>query len=168
MELLSFKGRANRLDFWLIVIGLTLLIQFLGLIVIVLIGPLFSTLDESALRVIQAVWTLFLALLLVWPILAVGVRRAHDRGATGYGFIAFRVFGLLLDGWAATITWRGVPADSLEMVVLGAASLIMLGGWLFFVVTLGFLPGNPKANRYGLPPGLARNEFRTTSLDSLD
>lgn len=168
MELLSFKGRANRLDFWLIVVGLTLLIQLLGLIAAFLIGPLFSTLDEPALRVVQAVWTLFWALLLVWPVLAVGVRRAHDRGATGYGFIAFRVVGLLLDGWAATITLRGVPTDAPEMMVLGATSLIMLGGWLFFVVTLGFLPGNPKANRYGPPSGLARNDFRTTSLDSLD
>lgn len=114
MELFSFKGRANRLDFWLIVVGLTLLIQLLGLIAGFLVAPLFSALDEAALRVVQAVWTLFWSLLLVWPVLAVGVRRAHDRGATGYGFIAFQGFVLLLNGWEATIIVRGVPADAPE------------------------------------------------------
>ena len=70
--LLSFDGRINRAKFW---IGIAAMWVVLTLIVIVAAAA-----DSSIL------WTIFflLSLLVIWPSLAISIKRWHDRGKSGW------------------------------------------------------------------------------------
>ena len=70
--LLSFDGRINRAKFW---IGIAAMWVVLTFIVIVAAAA-----DSSIL------WTIFflLSLLVIWPSLAISIKRWHDRGKSGW------------------------------------------------------------------------------------
>jgi uncharacterized membrane protein YhaH (DUF805 family) len=84
-----------------------------------------------------------------WNLVALGVKRLHDRGATGWWIMAFIVpfFAALL----SPAFFVSLPEAQQHTYISGA--------WLFYGVTvlwafirLGMLGGNEGANRYGPPP----------------
>ena len=70
--LLSFDGRINRAKFW---IGIAAIWVVLWLLAIVA-----GAMNSSIL------WTIFvlLSLLVIWPSLALSIKRWHDRGKSGW------------------------------------------------------------------------------------
>jgi len=79
-QLFSFKGRIRRSDFWL-----GNLILFIAMIVIAQGIALFAGVDLDSKTDLRATGAQFLAALIVmWPNLAVGVRRLHDRNQSGW------------------------------------------------------------------------------------
>ncbi|MBW1773680.1 MAG: DUF805 domain-containing protein [Deltaproteobacteria bacterium] len=68
---LSFKGRVNRKVLWLYLVVPYLVIQFLAGIIDGIAGTL-------------GVFTTIVTILMLWPGLAVHVKRCHDRGRTGW------------------------------------------------------------------------------------
>jgi len=105
--LFSTRGRISRQRFWLWGVGAML---GLGL---VLHGLL------AVARVRMAVAEHVVNVVLLWPGLAIAIKRLHDRDRAGWWVL----FGL-------------VPVV----------------GWLWLLLTGGFLRGTPGANRYGPPP----------------
>ncbi len=70
--LLSFDGRINRAKFW---IGIAAIWAVLWLIAIV------AGMANSSI-----LWTIFvvLSLVVIWPSLALSIKRWHDRGKSGW------------------------------------------------------------------------------------
>src|SRR5208282_3326643 len=108
--LFSFKGRMNRSDYWL-----------KGVIFLSPLSVLMSILLLVNSAVVQVV-AVVLSVLLLWPSLALIVKRLHDRGRSGW--------------FAATLL---IPAAN---VVFGVLIFI----WA------GFLKGAVGANRFGEDP----------------
>lgn len=128
----TFQGRARRREYWFFAL-FAILSQFIasGLDLVVS-----AILDIPLFRVIVA-----LALLL--PSIAVGVRRLHDRGLPGWLLAAPAAASLLL----ALLAGAG---DA----VRGIAAALALAAWFGLVVLLA-LPGTPGPNRFGPDPKAA-------------
>ena len=78
----TFSGRAPRPEFWWWTLAVFLALLILGLIESLLLAPLlgFGIGDEDAGQPLSALASLALIL----PNLAVGARRLHDTGRTGW------------------------------------------------------------------------------------
>ena len=96
-------------------------------------------------KIIQDFWRL----LFFWPLLALSIRRAHDRDSAGWFVIALNLSTLpvsLAFNWAPASVWV-----SFEWVWV-IFSLVWAGGGLFLLISLGFLDGTEGPNRYGPSP----------------
>ena len=86
----TFDGRASRSEFWWFYL-FTVLVGFVGYIPLLILGALGATNSDgvvsglvSILSVIfWIVWFIVVIALLI-PLLAVGCRRLHDRGQSGW------------------------------------------------------------------------------------
>jgi uncharacterized membrane protein YhaH (DUF805 family) len=87
--LLSFEGRMRRRDFWLIAIALVVV----GWVLTAILGMVFVAPVPVATDYSTAYWMAWTrismaaciaALLLLWPRLAIGVKRCHDRDKSGW------------------------------------------------------------------------------------
>ena len=141
--LFSFEGRTRRSHFWigwLILLGVGVVAGWLPII-----GALIS-------------------LALIWPNLAIAVKRLHDMGHTGW---------LVVIPWAASIVLGGVALSmlgfqaivnsaalehedpvaiwSLVAPAFGAFSLLFLIN-LGFLLWIGLVEGQPGDNRFGPNP----------------
>ena len=82
----SFDGRATRSEFWWFYL-FYVLVTAVGYIPVIVVGVIAGS-EQSG--VLNALWALFmiawalLLLALVLPMLAVGCRRLHDRGQSGW------------------------------------------------------------------------------------
>ncbi|MBT6204467.1 MAG: DUF805 domain-containing protein [Rhodospirillaceae bacterium] len=86
--LLSFEGRLNRQPYWM-----TALAFMVGSIVVgVLDAIVFGSVDSG-----MPVLTLIYSLAIVWPALAIAVKRLHDRGRSGWFYLL--VFVPILNIW---------------------------------------------------------------------
>jgi uncharacterized membrane protein YhaH (DUF805 family) len=139
----SFNGRLRRSHFWiswaiLFTVGLLLSwIPFLGVVV---------------------------SLALIWPHLAIGTKRLHDMGRSGW-LIAIPWVAMLV-GWIVMVAMIGVAAvtDPMQFenaqsdyaintigaafVVLGLSWLLAVGFWLW----IGITDSRPGRNRFGPNP----------------
>jgi uncharacterized membrane protein YhaH (DUF805 family) len=133
--LFSVEGRVSRPAYWLM-IGVTQAVS-----------------DGAALSVngwngdlsggVQ-VRTL-VSLLMIWPQVALTVKRGHDRGRSiGYslGFFLASFTGLVLGA-------MGRDLQDFGLTLFGVAIWAVAGFYQF--VEYAFLPGEPGANRYGPP-----------------
>lgn len=138
-KLFSFRGRTSRLGYWrvqllmLVVLGVALSVGYLGMINV---GPAFAV------------------LLAVIPIacaagVATSLRRLHDRGKSVGWLLLFLVAPPVLLGLADALRSGGGAIGVLAGLPLVLAGLCLTGwGW----VEIGFLPGEPRPNRFGPPP----------------
>lgn len=160
MDIFSFKGRANRLQFWLFTIGLV----FVMLIVMMMAGfvaPIvFGEVGQQTQAWIMLVISLVIAVAFLWPSTAVAVQRAHDRGASGRWYIAYVVVNLASNVVFMARSMIGAEVSLTEEMAVLMFSLLMLAWFLFFIVTLGFLPGDKGTNRYGPRPGSRQEHYR--------
>src|SRR5438105_1604639 len=84
----SFEGRLRRQDLWLCTLVLIVVVGVLKSVVAVMFGPMvLLSADYSPMR-----WAAMsgmsggfgvVALVLLWPTLAIGVKRCHDRNKSG-------------------------------------------------------------------------------------
>ena len=166
MDMFSFSGRANRMDFWLVSVGLT----FLQLVVTLLAGLMIGMLALSWLppdqKTIAAVWFgLIVQLLFLWPITAVAVRRSHDRNMSGWWYGASALFGLGLTIAAIALERLGVPEWENETLIFDALDIVQIAVWLVLLVILGFLPGSRGTNRFGYGPNSRQENYRAPGVD---
>ena len=154
--LFSFNGRLRRRDWWLWSIGLGLVNFAVTQVVAPMVlgddgrpqitpGSFMPTYSPTYMLVL-----LGMALVLLWPSLALGVRRAHDRDQSGQLFIILCLIGVVC-GWAPMImtTFMHVPPFSGFTPLLGLGGLVI---GIYLLVTLGFLDGTPGPNKYGPSP----------------
>ena len=156
---LSMRGRIGRRAWWLGNIGLLVVgwVVQAGVLTLMGIDPRLA-LDPAAPQGVDtaiawvggSVWVL-----LLWPQLALGVKRRHDRGSRGFDVVAWVVLtglvqlalglGIHLPTTTGAASEPGVAAFYF-LVVFGLASISML-------VILGVLKGTARGSRFGPPPG---------------
>lgn len=144
-SLLSFEGRAGRETFF--TVGALILLAKLC-IVFVLAGLTAGDPSLDIGRWRWTVWSVVVAvdLALLWPLLALNVRRAHDRDGSGRLQAAVVIIATI-SGVIPPPAWRALPvivANAAPGVVWGVLGLVMLGQLC--------LPGTPGPNRFGPSP----------------
>lgn len=130
---LSFQGRLNRKPYWIGTIAL------LSLVVIGVFGVMFLTGGGGGVAAIGVIY-----LLLLWPTLAIGVKRLHDRNKSAWWLVVFYVVPTLLN-----VLGEGGDGEGVGAMIFGLASLAIS---IWALVELGFLRGTVGANRYGPDP----------------
>jgi uncharacterized membrane protein YhaH (DUF805 family) len=127
--LFSFRGRINRMPYWLVSIA----------VMIVMAVP-FALVAASG--VWQSAMLLLLLLIpLIWIGLALAVKRLHDRNKSAWWLVIFYVLPGIMEG-------IGEFAGDAEVVLLIASSALSI--WA--LVELGFLRGTAGPNDYGPDP----------------
>jgi len=144
--LFSFDGRIGRGTYWLAILALIVAMLVLT------IAPFLLDSEEAAVMV--ALTSQFIWLLSLWPILAVGSKRLHDRNKNGWWLLAFWVlpFALLVVGGSIALfddPRTGRSGDFTTGAILIFASLPPA---LWGIVELGILPGTKGPNLYGADP----------------
>lgn len=145
----SFDGRINRKPFWiasLIMMGVGIL---LTMVVVAPVAMMSAGLGTFL--------SLLLSLAFLYPIVALGVKRLHDRGKSGQLMAVFLAPGLLMQlGELLGLT------GSQQMIAGEAIHVPNMLGWILILVSfgvaiwalveLGFLKGTAGANAYGPDP----------------
>jgi uncharacterized membrane protein YhaH (DUF805 family) len=88
-KLFSFNGRLRRRDFWLIVLGLCVISWVLNSIIGAMFTPAVIAAGDNRAMQWAAIGSMstgmwIVALIMLWPSLAVGVKRCHDRNKSGW------------------------------------------------------------------------------------
>lgn len=146
--LFTFHGRASRLAYWRMQLLAT------GVLVVMWVVTIFVAMGAGDLAAIP----LILMIPVLIPLLAVCVRRLHDRNKSGWWLLIFWVapFACL---WAAQALTEAAPTGVVP--ALGVIALaLFLEIWGLFEI--GLLRGSPGENRFGPPPpsGLRRRGLR--------
>ncbi len=149
----SFKGRINRAKFWIGHLLTLLWVMLLSLFYWVASDYLLARGPRNVAPGMEfqeqlgtwlAIGALVVGMGLLWlvPILALAVKRLHDRNKRGWWLLVFYVLPSILGSLAKQSPSPLAPALDLA----GAA----LGIWGF--VEIGCLPGTRGANRFGRDP----------------
>jgi uncharacterized membrane protein YhaH (DUF805 family) len=184
--LFSFEGRINRAKFWLslpillvLMIGIMLMMLIaieytvylaaqtqphgsakinvnLSIDELIRMLGLASHLSLSLRDTISLAGNLIGMPILMWIVLAVSIKRLHDRDRSGWWIMPFFVLPCLSDHLPDWLT------DSIFTAPLSLAFFI-LGIWGF--IELGFLRGTSSTNQFG-PDPLAEDDTRKRGLGS--
>jgi uncharacterized membrane protein YhaH (DUF805 family) len=137
----SFDGRIGRKQFW---------VGFLPLL-LVMVGILFLSLyavgetDQWVFRLNKFI----LMLIFMYPLMALGVKRLHDRGKHGYAvWIFFIPWFLHQITNLLEITGDNLSLNSLDLIFLS----INLAITIWFFIDLGLMRGERRTNQYGPDP----------------
>lgn len=183
---IGFDGRLNRQPFWLSLLLLIAAGVVLSLVVLPLIGlsvlPNFTELasqnttdmppEQIADFVTKTVndatrisgWvSLGLFVVLLYPSLAIGIKRRHDRNSSGIDLIIYYALNFvasLITAFGLAYTTMTIPAGQdlpamtipvPSMLSLGLSGVLFVYGVYLFIV-LGCLRGTVGQNNYGPDP----------------
>lgn len=145
--LFSFDGRIGRGIYWLAIIGLIVAVH-------VLTFGLFLLPSDEAAVLILVLSSQFVWLLSLWPILAVGSKRLHDRNKNGWWLLVFWLLPFALFAVGLTIAIVNDPRTGATGNLATGAVLMLasLPPALWGIVELGILPGTRGPNPYGADP----------------
>jgi uncharacterized membrane protein YhaH (DUF805 family) len=145
--LFSFEGRIGRGTYWLAILALIVAV------LVVTVAP-FLLDSEAAAVLMLALASQFIWLLSLWPMLAVGAKRLHDRNKNGWWLLVFWLlpFALFCGGFSIVFfddprTGRSGDFSTGLIVVLASLPPALWG-----IVELGILPGTKGPNLYGADP----------------
>ena len=145
--LFSFEGRIGRGTYWLAILGLIVAA------LVVTFAPFLLDSEEWAVLIV-ALTSQFIWLLSLWPILAVGSKRLHDRNKNGWWLLAFWLlpFALFVGGFSIVFfddpkTGRSGDFSTGSILIFASLPPAIWG-----IVELGILPGTKGANLYGPDP----------------
>jgi len=156
--LFRFKGRLNRQPFWLALLFLYLAPGIVVLLFYLLAIPL-GLLDEGDAKSVGAtIWaTIFLALVVIYGlffllwILAIVVKRLHDRDKSGWWILVYLLgSGLFRLGAMVELFASGSEGTPSGLGI--ALILISICVVLWFFIEVGFLRGTQGPNRFGADP----------------
>lgn len=137
--LFSFRGRMGRVEFWLLLVGLSVFSGIFLMLASMLVLMFVDAEQAEQLKPLHAVARAVIQLLTIWPVLAILTKRGHDRN---------RPAALSIGLWAGSYAAFIVGAVSVAAGGSPAASLIGVAIWLYFLIDYGFIPGAPGVNRY--------------------
>ena len=127
--LFSFRGRINRMPYWLVSLAMLICVAA----VFALVAANGSWQSAAPLLLLFVPW--------IWIGFALAVKRLHDRNKSAWWLIVFYVLPGLLES-------MGNVVGGAEIVLLIASMAISI--WA--LVELGFLRGTPGPNDYGPDP----------------
>jgi uncharacterized membrane protein YhaH (DUF805 family) len=170
---MSFDGRISRKTWWLASIALAVVVVIIEFIIQAILGgttniaAAVTSSDPAAASaaiadgIKKAAWVgLIVTIVFGYPILALGIKRRHDRDNSGldvkiiYGVAVLVNLLQALGLGMSTMDVNGVaiPTPSLPFTVI--SFLLGIAG-IYLLVVLGFLRGTTGANQYGPDPLLA-------------
>ena len=171
----SLNGRIGRKTWWLASIALAVVILIVEFVILAPLGFSYSlnvssltaanTGDAAAASAALAagfqksIWAaLIVTVIFGLPIVALGVKRRHDRGNNGIDLMVFYAIVIVLDllqafglGYTTLEVASGVSAPVPSMPLTIINMLVGIYG-IYLLVVLGFLKGTPSANQYGPDP----------------
>ncbi len=148
--LTTFDGRISRKSFWVAMLaGLAVALAFVLLVVL----PISFASDRFA-RLLSSAF----ALLLIYPLAAIVVKRLHDRNKSGMPWAL-----IFLAPAVASSLMHGTGIGHAERILAGRTVLVpTAGGYLvgflglvaaiWMAVELGLMSGTVGPNRYGPDP----------------
>jgi uncharacterized membrane protein YhaH (DUF805 family) len=144
--LFSFEGRIGRGTYWLAILALIVAV------VVLTFAPFL--LNSEAAAVLLLVTSQFIWLLSLWPILAVGAKRLHDRNKNGWWLLVFWLlpFALVVVGFGIALYDDPRTVRSGDLATGAILILASLPPALWGIVELGILPGTRGPNPYGADP----------------
>jgi uncharacterized membrane protein YhaH (DUF805 family) len=143
-SLFSFAGRANRAKYWLISLVATAYVITTTFVVIFAVK---EQVPRPTIVALSLIWAIGI-LLLMWPFIAVGVKRLHDRNKSGWWLLLFSPTPGILQVFARTTMQGPLHYSTTGLVALFVATGISIWGF----VELGCLRGTVGQNRFGPDP----------------
>lgn len=137
----SFKGRLRRRDYWLCNLALAVVTMALAFLVVwgLKIQPDDPRFDG-------------LTLIVLWPSIALLVKRIHDRDKTGWMAANYWVPALVSMG----LGWLSDPEFAVWKVFIDIGAGMVA---LWYLIEFGFMDGSQGRNAYGpSPKGVERSE----------
>ena len=121
--LFSFKGRMNRLPFWMIYVGITIF-QYLSFVIINSLFPETTAEGQAAqqltpMQLASYIGLIVVNIIIIWTYIAISVKRLHDRDQSGWWLLV---------------------------------GIIPLLGQLWYFIVVMLLPGTAGENRFGSNP----------------
>jgi uncharacterized membrane protein YhaH (DUF805 family) len=140
----SPRGRIGRSQYWLRF--------FLPMFVIGIVFSIIGTVGGDGAKLLENVWQL----LVLWPSIAILIKRIHDRNKSGA--LVWALYGPMIPAVALTIA--AVVAVALGSgdaawgwgIVAGIFWVAVLGVGIWFFIEFGCMRGTIGANRYGPDP----------------
>ena len=133
----KFDGRINRAKFWIAIL------IFVGIyVVLALIGYLAG--QGMAFQAVNSMLSIVIFIMM----LAVGIKRLHDRNKSGWYIVLFYVVPGVLTAVSVALTIGSGPSGITATALALAA--IAIGVW--GLIELGFLRGSIGGNQYGADP----------------
>ena len=134
-QLFSFEGRLRRRDYWISSIILWIAVFAATVCILGVFGVFSGTaaaLQPASSRtllpgsIIAVLLILAIGLIALWPSLAIGVKRCHDRDKSGWWLLLWFVLMMI--------------------------PLLGILAWAWQMIELGFVDGTQGANRFGPSP----------------
>jgi uncharacterized membrane protein YhaH (DUF805 family) len=161
----SLDGRIGRKTWWLASIGLAVVVLIIEFVILTPLGfgpmPAMSAADPGAIAatIHRSQWVSLIVYIIVGlPILALGVKRRHDKDNNGLDVMIFYGIALLINlagalgfGYADTDLGNGMilPMPTMPLTIVN----ILFGIYsVYLLVVLGFLKGTTGPNQYGPDP----------------
>ena len=172
-KLFSFQGRLRRRDWWALLLALIVINLVLTAIGMVMLGSSVMpfTMGSAGASFDRSDWMtkrqevqIVVSLITLWPILAIGTKRLHDRGRPGW-WVAL-ICGLSLAYQALRLSYDLsliASRPTLALLILGLAN-VSVGLWL--LIEMGSLDGTPGPNKYGPSPKGLDETASTAVLDA--
>jgi uncharacterized membrane protein YhaH (DUF805 family) len=153
-QYVDFHGRASRAEYWMF-FGVCYMVQLVFSIVMNA-----SQDGEDAVSPIVVIYLVY-TIVMIFPSLAVGVRRLHDIGKSGWYLAGALILSVIL---AITI---GV-ALSLQSNVLAivSMSLLMILMLAFYIVPM--IKPQPGENKWGPNPNEENNLSQTINENTIE
>ena len=131
--LFGTRGRIGRASWWIASCAL----MGIGFAVLSLIGR----------NIVLAILLALMGLVIVYCLLAVAVKRLHDRDKRGWWILLFAVTPIMLASVVSALgeDWIGSTLDY-------AAWILVLAIAIWALLEFGFMPGTGGSNRYGPDP----------------
>ncbi len=137
----SFSGRMGRKQLWFAFVPL-----FIAAFIVLMIS--LYAVRETDLWVFRFNKVVVM-LMVMYPVLALGVKRLHDRGRPGHTVVALVVPWLLHQITnLAEFTGDPLTRNSLDLIFFA----VNLPITIWFIVDLGIRAGEPGPNQYGPEP----------------
>lgn len=166
---LSMEGRTTRMPYWIACFIIIVAEAFIYVPVSMVFGVSFSELwsiNPEPLSPNVVFVDLIVLLVVLYPTLAITIKRLHDRNRTGW-WAGLIVASLFLFYLFELMGISSFPEDeSVPLLPQQIAYLCFLGGFLLLALWLLtetlFLSGTPGTNRYGPDPLQRRSDAEMT------
>jgi uncharacterized membrane protein YhaH (DUF805 family) len=145
--LFSLQGRIGRRIYWLAILAL------IGALLLLTFAPFLLDSEDAAVLMV-ALTSNFIWLLSLWPMVALGSKRLHDRNKNGWWLLVFWLLPFVLFSVGFSIVLFDDPRTGRSGDFLTGSIVILasLPPALWGIVELGILPGTRGPNLYGADP----------------
>ena len=151
----DFHGRASRAEYWMF-FGVTYMVQTLFSVLI----AIFQGGNTDSTTPISMIYLVYLIVMFI-PALAVGVRRLHDIGVSGWYLAGALILSVIL---AIAIGVAAAMQSNVEAIVLMILLMILM--LAFYIVPM--LKGQPGENKWGPNPNEVNNMSETVNDNTIE